>query len=95
MFACRELLHLDLEGVDAQAKVGEPRGGAHTTLVDAYIYVRYHAALLPALCIISVLRGRPRLRTAAPGHRPHPLPVVAIGAEAARLVEEYATLSSV
>ena len=94
MFACRELLHLDLEGVDAQAKVGEPRGGAHTTLVDAYIYVRYHAALLPALCIISVLRGRPRLRTAAPGHRPHPLPAAAVGAEAACHTAECAALNS-
>ena len=38
----RELLHCDLEGVQAPeaAGAGEARGGAHTALVDAYATAR-------------------------------------------------------
>ena len=63
MCCCRrELLHLDLEGVQPEAAAGgaeEARGGAHAALVDAYATARLFF-LLPYVLYLCFLAGRGR-----------------------------------
>ena len=59
----RELLHLDLEGVQPEAVAGgaeEARGGAHAALVDAYATARLFC--LPYVLYLCFVAGRGHTR---------------------------------